>query len=808
MKRCDTIVFTLLCAVLLALPARAYPDSVFACLPCEGADTALETVVTDTQGRTHRLSGAPDLTALEDFAPQAARIDSYAVTYGGAELLSVTLHDFEACCRPASAGADDGGATPADGWCTLSFPLDSEAYPNCEVFLTGLGADAASEVQAMLTGAAAGYRSFELDRLSFIDAEKLSTAKAGDETYSDDSELCWAASASNLLLYTGWAAKAGMDGDEDDLLDLFEASFGDGPGSVRYGLTWFFNGSFYPDETQEALFEDWAHRKPGASEGNFLPKYPASFYVDKLSLEREPENIREAARRLRDGWGAAISVGWYELQDGVYARVGGHAITVWGYIREADEDALDFDKNHYRALLTSDSDSDPTKMGEPPSGDRRTAPDKLHIMPLEAACVDARDTETEVRQVDAWWAETLKPDGLLEEFIVLKPYSDEYPEDNGTFDPENDPNWLLSDVYISDCEEDLPFREGVRRVFAAGGAFSVTPFFGNGGAPYPGSGQIPYKAYLRRDDGAFAELGGGAGMLLNGGIYNTTKVALGALEPGDYTLRLEITDDIALPEAYFTDNTLETGFTVTADAADLSGAALHADALFPIRDDGTADIPLSVTGMDEALPDMDGCFATVAYWGRTQDPFTGEVSEGWSHLDCTAGPLPGDVPAARAFFGAEIGEPFDRETDRFYDKLRVRVLFRPGDDAAPWPALETELNISEYYMLDQDEAAWQPVALEDGDVLPYFYFQYDLLTRTILLLSQYPDYPVYAAGYDRDGRMVFFSGSTFDESGAALVLKPFPEDVRTLKLFWLDFWYDANGSRLNVVPKCEAFTIQ
>ena len=209
MKRCDTIVFTLLCAALLALPARAYPDSVFACLPYEGADTGVETVVTDTQGRTHRFGGALDVSALGDFAAQATRIASYAVTCDGAELLSVTLHDFEARYRPVPAGATaGGGATLVNGWCALSFPLDSEAYPDCEAFLTGLGPDATVEVQSMLLGAAAGYRSFELDALSFIDAEKLSTAKADAETYSNDSELCWAASASNLLLYTGWAACA------------------------------------------------------------------------------------------------------------------------------------------------------------------------------------------------------------------------------------------------------------------------------------------------------------------------------------------------------------------------------------------------------------------------------------------------------------------------------------------------------------------------------------------------------------------------------------------------------------------------
>ena len=58
-----------------------------------------------------------------------------------------------------------------------------------------------------------------------------------DKTGADDSNLCWAAAAANLLVWSGWAA------DEDDVFNTFNAHFANQPGDVYDALRYYFNTS-------------------------------------------------------------------------------------------------------------------------------------------------------------------------------------------------------------------------------------------------------------------------------------------------------------------------------------------------------------------------------------------------------------------------------------------------------------------------------------------------------------------------------------------------------------------------------------
>ena len=86
-----------------------------------------------------------------------------------------------------------------------------------EVYLTGLSAANVEEIQQAVLDSYIGGKPMYLNNLHFIDAEKT---KAGD----NDDNLCWAASCSNLLTYTGWAQQAGFQ-TEDEVFDLYVSSF-------------------------------------------------------------------------------------------------------------------------------------------------------------------------------------------------------------------------------------------------------------------------------------------------------------------------------------------------------------------------------------------------------------------------------------------------------------------------------------------------------------------------------------------------------------------------------------------------------
>jgi len=78
-------------------------------------------------------------------------------------------------------------------------------------------------VQKKLISAKLENSEFTMESLDFIDAEKTNISEFGDD------QLCWAASTSNMLRYTGWNTKAQEENpdekfdSEDDILDLFNS---------------------------------------------------------------------------------------------------------------------------------------------------------------------------------------------------------------------------------------------------------------------------------------------------------------------------------------------------------------------------------------------------------------------------------------------------------------------------------------------------------------------------------------------------------------------------------------------------------
>jgi len=796
MKRFCPFLLALLAALALAAPTYAYRDADFDGLPFDGADSGAVTVITDTQGAVHRYDGALDAAAPDEYPAVAAKIASYAIELDGETLLRVELRDFEAASERRAPLLGAGASVLTNGFYAVTFDYDKD----CECFVTGLDSDQVGELTDALISAKREFQSIKADTLSFIDAEKLATVEPTDTLrYSNDSKVCWAATTANLLRYTGWAARAHelarahdlypqVDDDEDALLDLFTQNFEDGFGNVYYGMTWFFNGRYapddYPGEFDPAV---WAHKKENAAGGDYLP-YPAEDYLTDVEVINNEASIRDMAKSLRDGDGVGISLGWYEedAETGVCVRTGGHAVTLWGYIRLKDEDSLAFDAGNYVALLTTDSDSDPvnnriTRKNQW-SDDRTKAPDCLMLMPLTARTLNVGDAETP--QEEASWQVTATggstPLGMLTNYVVLKAYNTEYPKDKGTFDLGKSPDLRADMLYIGEYNWERPFEKtGTERaVFMANRELLVYLQAANYSEVRYTTDEFACSVELLRPGREKFEALGSIPCVVDESrwIFSADDgywpcMTLDGLEAGSYTIRVTV-PETPTREAYYYNNSIEMHFTVAEPVYDLSGVSLAIAGA--TQDAGTDSVgnplyglPLALTGLDTAGVRLTGCYAAAEHLWYDPDTDSLYWEAARSVQDCGAIAEPEPV----LLYGAS--------------RVRVRMLLKPADDKTPWPVVEREIAL-----LDQ------PAFREETNGTDYYYIgaKCSLLERTVEPWSSWSNSAVYVAGYDRDGRLLFFTRS---QSGAGAAVA-FDEAVRTLRLFWVGTDGKPQGAPIDV----------
>ena len=394
-----------LAAVLAAgvIPAAraAAPDSTPGVLT--GQNSGFYSQITDLEGTVSRYDGVPDPAALED-SPMVESIASYAVyAPDGTLVLETQLHDIQG---PVNTIAD--GVPMPQGYYSVEFCLSET--DNTYVYLTGLTSDNLDQVQQAMMDAVMEHSQFIMEDLDFIDAEKVSQPQDNDDL------LCWAASTSNMLHYTGWAAAAAQEQPElsaayhglqttDDVFDLFVDSFTDEASNPLYGTEWFFNAV-----SSVQSLEDWSQVLDYGVSGGYLPDYSAWNVLRHIPVSYDHTRINQAMDSLRSGSGLAITLGWLNA-DG--ERDGGHSITVWGYIW--DEDYQRDELRYYQALIVADSDSDML-----PEGDRREAPNRLRVLNMEPLTSHGYQTWT----FDGYY--TLN---CLEEFIALAPYSPDIPRE-------------------------------------------------------------------------------------------------------------------------------------------------------------------------------------------------------------------------------------------------------------------------------------------------------------------------------------------------------------------------------------------
>ena len=357
-------------------------------------------VVTNESGKTV-LSGTEAEEVPDDFNEYELYIDKEQVLSVGAQF-------------DQSAAA----ALPLPQLYHVDFMLPDSTV---QIYLTGLRSDNVEEIQNRIVEAYSGGSSFDLSDLTFIDTEKTSIPD-GDEN------LCWAASSSNILYSTGWAARAGF-ADEDELFDLFAENFTDDGLHQENAMAWFFNGAALKNNQ---LLNSGAGIRNYPGSGGYFREY-AYDKVSGYTSIHDPLYMNSMYEKLISGYGLSLGI-TLERSSGVN---GSHAITLWGMAVDLSYDISDHDR--YKGILVSDSDS---HMVDDP--DRRNADRILSYYPLYVN-----------RYKRFSFDYILGYTAVLDDCEYLLPYSRNVPREtdlSASRDKANYPDLALFRTYLTDTD--------------------------------------------------------------------------------------------------------------------------------------------------------------------------------------------------------------------------------------------------------------------------------------------------------------------------------------------------------------------
>lgn len=503
--------------------------------PESGFTTRME----DTDGNTLTRSGVLNPDGLAN-SVRSAKIASYSIYYNGRLLMTVTPVGFS----EPDAAVMSGGAPTCTGFYKTTFSIDDTR----EIFLTGLTESTLEQVQTELTASALEDRYFSLTNVDFIDAEKEFTDVAEGEIASD-ANLCWAAASSNMLRFSGWGSEAGFR-TEDDLFESFISAFTDAGGSYTYGLDWFFNG-YYAMQGNDG----WAQlRAPGES-GKYLSEYPADSLYQTYEISNHIDNLRLVLDALERDCAVGISIGNYLSS----FRIGGHAITLWGYLH--DTSASPYSKEAYPAIFISDSDSDKYD-----GALRRQAPNRLRVMMMDGMFdgFGADSWELDYPSTFPW---------RLESFTVLEPYRAELEQDaSGTHNKNTSADFSVQDLYVrASTFDDLEL--GIDTI-PANQSFKIGGIALNNSAVNLSSARLQIVTTITQNGQTVWEKTSQCAVSrFQANAYVKLSETCNSLAAGSYEATIRVTAS-GISEAYLLNNTRSISFTVSAAAPDASNASV------------------------------------------------------------------------------------------------------------------------------------------------------------------------------------------------------------------------------------------
>ena len=170
----------------------------------------------------------------------------------------------------------------------------------------------------------ASYFGYEEWGSTWSDAEK-------SPLNGDDDQMCWAATAANVLEWAGWGRMAGYN-NADDIFGYFQDHWTDAGGTMRYAWNWWFEGT---NPSQQ--WTGWSHVE---KEGGGFTKGLFDFqdYFHRTATDQS------AMSAIDDSLRAGFGVGLIVTESGR-----SHTLTCWGY---------EYDDSGYLGIWVTDSDDD------------------------------------------------------------------------------------------------------------------------------------------------------------------------------------------------------------------------------------------------------------------------------------------------------------------------------------------------------------------------------------------------------------------------------------------------------------------
>jgi len=148
-----------------------------------------------------------------------------------------------------------------------------------------------------------------------------------NKNWVDDSNMCWAAAASNILGWGGWGTSIFNTGDK--IFQNFKDHWTNDGGLMKYGWDWWLNGTKPPNE------QGWSQVNVDGG-GNYWPTYDFDYYYhEDWNTSKSMSAIDEY---LHSGYGTTLAI---------YRGLSGHALTCWGY---------EYDDKGYTDIYVTDSD--------------------------------------------------------------------------------------------------------------------------------------------------------------------------------------------------------------------------------------------------------------------------------------------------------------------------------------------------------------------------------------------------------------------------------------------------------------------
>ena len=156
------------------------------------------------------------------------------------------------------------------------------------------------------TAAATSFFGYDIYGGTWSDADKTATN-------SEDDFLCWAATTSNVLAYTGWGFPTTESfSSTDDIFTYFQDNWTDAGGNMYYGTEWWFSGV-----NSKQGISDWSQLDVAGGGGFYTSENKRDYYFYSGSDTSALTNIENL---LTDGYGVGLSL----------AGPSSHAITAWG----------------------------------------------------------------------------------------------------------------------------------------------------------------------------------------------------------------------------------------------------------------------------------------------------------------------------------------------------------------------------------------------------------------------------------------------------------------------------------------------